>query len=172
MNFSNTFDVPYGDLTTKLLGIGSRHARISILCRRSSMRGSCSEEASRTCSMMGLRTKYLVPTGNQLARGETLLRASGESGAVHQVWKTVQNPPLQVWIVLSLPRLTVHLRRMSRSELSHSEYRNIDTFSRGRYHKFEFRSQRLSSYVAFSQDVSNVSLTSPLKVIVPSTSPR
>lgn len=84
-------DVPYGDLTTRLLGIGGESARLSIVCRRASMVLSCMDEAQRLCALGGLHVTYAAQDGARLGQGEVLLRAQGDALSVHRVWKVVQN---------------------------------------------------------------------------------
>ncbi len=84
-------DLPYGDLTTRILGIGDASARLSIACRRDSMVLSCMDEARRMCVLGGLHVEYVADDGQRLYRGDMALRARGDAAAVHGVWKMVQN---------------------------------------------------------------------------------
>ncbi len=84
-------DVPYGDLTTRALGLDARRARLQIRCRREEMIVACSEEATRLCEMTGLHVEFCAPDETRLEKGALLLRANGNAAAVHQAWKVTQN---------------------------------------------------------------------------------
>ncbi|MBN2895360.1 MAG: ModD protein [Campylobacterales bacterium] len=84
-------DIPMGDLTTRLLGIGAKAAKLTIVCRRASMVLACMDEAQRLCMLGGLHVAYAAQEGARLSEGEVLLRAKGDAHSVHAVWKMTQN---------------------------------------------------------------------------------
>ncbi len=83
-------DAPYGDLTTRSLGIGERSGRM-----RFSARGprtvACAEEVARMVELAGaVRVEPLKASGEIAEDGELLLEAHGPAGALHLAWKTAQ----------------------------------------------------------------------------------
>jgi len=83
-------DVPYGDLTTALLGIGDRPGRIAFFAR-GAMVACATEEAARLFEIGGARPAAdLVPSGTPVAAGTKLLAAEGSAAALHAVWKVAQ----------------------------------------------------------------------------------
>jgi len=82
-------DVPCGDLTTDLLGIGRTQARVGFHAR-SAMTLCASEEAARLLALVGAEVTRRRSSGEQLAAGELFLEARGEAGALHRAWKTAQ----------------------------------------------------------------------------------
>lgn len=83
-------DVPYGDLTTGLLGVGSMPGRIRF-CARGDMVLACVEEAARILELAGAAVDpdYL-PSGAFLPAGTEFLRATGRAAALHRGWKVAQ----------------------------------------------------------------------------------
>ena len=82
-------DVPYGDLTTRSLGIASQPAWIRMRARRA-MRLCGSEEAARLIELSGARVHSCEKSGVELAGGALILEAEGSAEALHWVWKTAQ----------------------------------------------------------------------------------
>lgn len=82
-------DAPYGDLTTRALGIGGRHGHMTFQARRPMV--VCGiEEAARLVELAGGRAEILADSGATLAAGEPMLRAEGAAAALHLAWKTAQ----------------------------------------------------------------------------------
>ena len=84
-------DVPYGDLTTKTLGIDTQHARITFSTRDRPLVASCTEEAVRLCGLYGLEIDGFIKSGTLIPPKSVFLEAHGEAGNVHRIWKSVQN---------------------------------------------------------------------------------
>lgn len=83
-------DAPFGDLTTRALGIGSRPARLRFSARAEIV--VCAvEEAARLFRRCGADVTLRCASGDRLAPGEAALEAEGEAGALHLVWRTAQN---------------------------------------------------------------------------------
>ncbi|MEN9490262.1 MAG: ModD protein [Pseudomonadota bacterium] len=82
-------DVPYGDLTTDGLGIGSLPGRM-IMCAREASCLCGSEEAARLIELSGGVVVESRPSSSRLAAGEVLLVAEGSAASLHRVWKTAQ----------------------------------------------------------------------------------
>lgn len=83
-------DVPYGDLTTHLLGIGAHEGSISFATREETVLG-CTEEAGRVLEKNGCRVISVMPSGTMLPGGSEFLRAEGNAQALHAAWKVAIN---------------------------------------------------------------------------------
>lgn len=82
-------DLPYGDLTTELLGIEERGGSLTFLSREESV-ASCAREAGRIFEICGARTEFYAKEGSLIQPGERFLRVSGSAGAIHRAWKSAQ----------------------------------------------------------------------------------
>ncbi len=83
-------DVPYGDLTTGLLGIGGQPGRM-VFFARAAMVACATEEAARLCELGGARLfGDVVPSGTPVVAGTRLLAAEAPAGVLHSVWKAAQ----------------------------------------------------------------------------------
>ncbi len=83
-------DVPYGDLTTHLLGIGEKVGRI-IYSTRHETTICCTEEAARLLIKLGAVVTRAVPTGTLAAAGTVILEAEGTAEILHSGWKAGLN---------------------------------------------------------------------------------
>lgn len=83
-------DVPYGDLTTHLLGIGDREGRI-IFTTREDTTICCTEEAARVFHKCGATLTSCMPSGTKLASGIEFLAATGTAQTLHAGWKVALN---------------------------------------------------------------------------------
>ena len=83
-------DVPYIDLTTQMLGISGKPARIEFFTREDAT-VCATEEAARVLQHLGAEVESLVPSGEQVAAGTVLLVAVGPAGALHKAWKVCLN---------------------------------------------------------------------------------
>ncbi len=83
-------DLPYGDLTTHLLGIGQQSGEISFSTRHETML-CCTEEAARLLEKCGCSITQQTPSGTLLGAGETFLKAIGSAQALHAGWKVAVN---------------------------------------------------------------------------------
>ncbi|HRQ82808.1 MAG TPA: ModD protein, partial [Azospirillaceae bacterium] len=83
-------DVPYGDLTTDLLGVGAMPGRIRF-CARGDMVLAGAEEAARLLELAGATVDAdHSPSGAFLLAGTEFLRATGSAAALHRGWKVAQ----------------------------------------------------------------------------------
>lgn len=83
-------DVPYGDLTSNLLGIIGQRGSISFLTRED-MVLCCIEEAARVFEKCGATVSFCSPSGTRLAAGVEFLVAQGTAQALHAGWKVALN---------------------------------------------------------------------------------
>jgi molybdenum transport protein len=83
-------DVPYGDLTTALLGIGGHDGEISFTTRERTV-VCCTEEAVRLLEKCGATLLFSIPSGTLAEPGTLILRAEGSAGALHSGWKAALN---------------------------------------------------------------------------------
>jgi molybdenum transport protein len=83
-------DLPYGDLTTHLLGIGERAGRI-VFSTRDETTLCCTEEAARVLEKCGATVTSLVASGAKLPPGSEFLAAVGPAQALHSGWKVALN---------------------------------------------------------------------------------
>lgn len=82
-------DVPYGDLTTRTLGIGGRQGSIRFEARQP-MVVACSEEAGRIMVMAGARVSAMAASATEAPAGGLILSADGPAAALHAGWKVAQ----------------------------------------------------------------------------------
>ncbi|NTU44532.1 MAG: ModD protein [Chlorobiaceae bacterium] len=83
-------DLPYGDLTTSLLGIGSLPGEITFSSRENTIL-CCTEEAARILERCGASVKSCMKSGSSVSAGVTILSASGSAEALHGGWKVALN---------------------------------------------------------------------------------
>ncbi len=83
-------DIPYGDLTTLLLGIGDLHGEITFTSREPTTL-CCTEEAARILEKCGATVSFLLQSGTTVEPGVTILSANGSAGTLHAGWKVALN---------------------------------------------------------------------------------
>ena len=83
-------DIPYIDLTTEILGIGDEPGQMEYFSREACMVAGVSEVA-RIAEASGCHVEIAHPSGTRVRPGETILRAMGRAGDLHQVWKVGLN---------------------------------------------------------------------------------
>ena len=83
-------DAPLLDLTTHLLALGDRPARIRFVLRAAGV-AACTDEAARVAQHCGAQVEACVASGQRLAAGSELLSASGSAASVLRAWKVAQN---------------------------------------------------------------------------------
>ena len=83
-------DVPYGDLTTHLLGFGTTPGRI-VFSTREETTLCCTEEAARVLQKCGATITSSMPSGTRLSSGIEFLAAAGSAHALHAGWKVALN---------------------------------------------------------------------------------
>ncbi len=83
-------DMPYGDLTTSLLGIGDEEGTISFTSREKTV-ACCTEEAGKVLGKCGAKVSFALPSGTAVGAGTLLLQAAGSAAALHAGWKVALN---------------------------------------------------------------------------------
>lgn len=83
-------DVPYGDLTTAVLGIAAEPGRITYRTRHETILSS-TEEAARLLARTGCSVTSMLPSGAHAPAGTIILDASGSAAALHAGWKAALN---------------------------------------------------------------------------------
>lgn len=79
-------DIPYGDLTTEILGIGNKKGKILFSTREPTVI-CCTEEAGRIFQKLGATIKHIVPSGEYLPAGVDFLEVDGTAKALHAGWR-------------------------------------------------------------------------------------
>lgn len=82
-------DVPYIDLTTHLLDIGSREGEMAYFTREDAVLCG-TEEVRRILERFHLSVTFSLPSGSAVEAGQTFLRAAGKAEALHMAWKVCQ----------------------------------------------------------------------------------
>ncbi|HEY0330013.1 MAG TPA: ModD protein [Rhodopseudomonas sp.] len=88
-------DVPYGDLTTEALGIGSALGRMQFFAR-DPMLLALAEDAAAIIELAGGRVELLAASGTRLAPGAPILTAQGSAAALLKGWKVAQTL-IEIW---------------------------------------------------------------------------
>jgi molybdenum transport protein len=79
-------DLPYGDLTTHLLGIGGQPGRI-VYSTREETTLCCTEEAARLLQKLGASVTRKLPSGTLAPPGTEFLEAEGRADVLHAGWR-------------------------------------------------------------------------------------
>ncbi len=83
-------DVPYGDLTSRLLGMEEIPARMTCVSR-SPITVAGMPLVRALCERVGARVVRTVGSGTSVAAGEQILHVEGSAGALHLAWKVSVN---------------------------------------------------------------------------------
>ncbi|NJP04985.1 MAG: ModD protein [Chloroflexaceae bacterium] len=83
-------DVPYFDLTTTALGIGSRLGRMTFTTRHDTVI-CATEEAAQVLHQCGAVVEQTIASGSRLPPGHVVLQATGPAAALHRGWKIAVN---------------------------------------------------------------------------------
>ncbi|NTV97808.1 MAG: ModD protein [Chlorobiaceae bacterium] len=83
-------DVPFGDLTSTLLGIGGKPGEISFTSRENTLL-CCTEEAAKVLEKSGARVIDSMKSGSSVGPGVTFLTATGPATSLHAGWKVALN---------------------------------------------------------------------------------
>jgi molybdenum transport protein len=83
-------DVPYGDLTTLLLGIGALEGKITFTSRETTTL-CCTEEAASVLEQCGASVTSCMQSGTTVDAGVLILSANGPAGVLHAGWKVALN---------------------------------------------------------------------------------
>nr|WP_321238189.1 ModD protein [uncultured Tolumonas sp.] len=81
--------MPFGDLTTELLLEPNTPTQITFSARQD-MTVCCIEETARLFNLCGAESELLVSSGDQVIKGELLLKVTGYSAALFAAWKVSQ----------------------------------------------------------------------------------
>lgn len=85
-----TDDVPSIDLTTHVLGIGSKPGRMEYFTREDAVLCG-TEEAARVFAKLGCTVVDYLPTGTSLTAGQTFMTVEGPADGLHMGWKCCLN---------------------------------------------------------------------------------
>ncbi|ABD05766.1 modD protein [Rhodopseudomonas palustris HaA2] len=88
-------DVPHGDLTTELLGIGGE-AGVMAFTARDPMVLALAEDAAAILRLCGCEVELLAATGTKLAPGAPILIARGAASGLLRGWKVAQTL-IEIW---------------------------------------------------------------------------
>lgn len=88
-------DVPYGDLTTDALGIGTMPGMMRFVVR-DPMALALAEDAAALVEMAGCRVELLASSGAVLEKGAPILTANGPATALLRSWKVAQTL-IEIW---------------------------------------------------------------------------
>lgn len=83
-------DVPYGDMTTSLLGIGNEMGEITFTCRDETVI-CCTEETARIFEKCGASVTLCLESGTVVEAGVEILSARGPAAGLHAGWKVALN---------------------------------------------------------------------------------
>lgn len=83
-------DMPYGDLSTALLGIGEMPAKAKIVSRQNCV-VSGTEEVIRIIKKLGGTVSSAAQEGSAISAGEIILAVTGTAGMLHAAWKVSIN---------------------------------------------------------------------------------
>lgn len=82
-------DVPHGDLTTDVLGIGACRGEMTFSARDEMVLAEA-ESASALLQLAGCEVTLQASSGQRLAKGSSILSAQGRAAALHRGWKVAQ----------------------------------------------------------------------------------
>jgi molybdenum transport protein len=83
-------DVPYFDLTTWVLDIGSQQGRIQFFSRENAVLCG-TEEVVRIFEKFKIQTIFSLPSGTMIEPNQIFLEGEGRADALHLAWKVSQN---------------------------------------------------------------------------------
>lgn len=84
-------DIPYVDLTTLVLGIGSHKGIIRFYARGDAVICGVVEEAGRIFQRLGAELIRSLPSGIKVGSKEIFLEAQGDADRLHMAWKVSLN---------------------------------------------------------------------------------
>jgi len=88
-------DVPYGDLTTEALGIGTVSCRVTFVAR-ADMTVAAIEDAAALLALVGVTAHPKTASGEAVTAGQVLLECEGSAAAVLRAWKVSQTL-IEIW---------------------------------------------------------------------------
>lgn len=85
-----TEDVPYFDLTTSLLRLENKPAKIQVTTREPTV-VCCTEEVMKIFNKSGVQTTLFTPSGEYLEKDVKFLEGEGLSGSLFTIARTIEN---------------------------------------------------------------------------------
>ncbi len=85
-----TEDVPYFDLTTSLLRLENKPAKIQVTTREPTV-VCCTEEVMKIFNKSGVQTTLFTPSGEHLEKDVKFLEGEGLSGSLFTIARTIEN---------------------------------------------------------------------------------
>ncbi len=85
-----TEDVPYYDLTTAILKLENKPAKIQFATCEDTV-VCCTEEILKMFSKLSIQTTLFTPTGEFIEKGVKFLEGEGLSKYIHSVWRASEN---------------------------------------------------------------------------------
>jgi molybdenum transport protein len=83
-------DVPYFDITTSILKLENKPAKIQITTRENTV-VCCTEEVLKIFSKLAINPTLFTPSGEYIEKGVKFLEGEGLSKNIHAVWRTCEN---------------------------------------------------------------------------------
>jgi len=83
-------DIPYSDLTTSILRLENKPAKIQISTRESTV-VCCTEEVMKIFNKTGIQTTLFTPSGEHLEKEVKFMEGEGLSGNLFAISRTVEN---------------------------------------------------------------------------------
>jgi molybdenum transport protein len=83
-------DVPYSDITTSLLKLENKPAKIQVSTREPAV-VCCTEEVMKIFNRTGVQTTLFTPSGEHLEKGVKFLEGEGLSGTLFALSRTIDN---------------------------------------------------------------------------------
>jgi molybdenum transport protein len=83
-------DIPYLDLTTHVLNIGSQKGSITYTARQNAV--ICGTDvAKRIFEKLEIKTNHMIPSGTMVNAGDVLISGQGSAESLHMAWKVCMN---------------------------------------------------------------------------------
>lgn len=83
-------DIPYIDLTTHMLGIGSQIGKIIFTSRQDTVI-SGTDIVARIFDKLGIHIISIIPSGTRVGQGDVFIEAQGKVENLHMAWKVSLN---------------------------------------------------------------------------------
>jgi molybdenum transport protein len=83
-------DIPFGDLTTHVIGIGKQNGIIKFTSRNSGIVSS-TEEVVRILQKFGATVDFTLESGTAVQQGTSIIEAHGSADSLHGAWKICGN---------------------------------------------------------------------------------
>ena len=110
-------DLPYFDLTTRLLETPAEPALLHILTRHEVV-AACTEEAGRIGELLGCRVRGSVASGETVEAGGVLLTLEGNGPDLHGAWRAAQ---ILMEYACGIATYAARMRRAAAAENPHCE---------------------------------------------------